>query len=192
MRPLRPAHRLFRVLAAAVLGIAATARAHSSLFGTGTLSAQAGFTMPRGNLDGVLRPAPAFGLRFATSYYAAAEAFAFAEGAWLEARRGAVPVLFAAFGVGLEWAGLPAWLPRPGAGAAMYEARIEAEDDPGNRFPLLHGGESEFGCFPSLRWQMALGERFILWGGGRWDLIFTSPRYTHAAELGLGAGWRWR
>lgn len=187
----RAAARHFRRITAA-LGLAVAAHAHSSLFESAALSAQAGYVMPRGDLRGVLRPAPSLGLRFATSYYGAAEAFAFAEGAWMETRKDAVPVLFAAAGLGLEWAGGPAWLPRPGAGVAMYEARIEAEDDPGDRFPLLHGGESEFGCFPSLRWQASLRERFILWAGGRWDIVFTSRRYSHAASLGMGAGWRWR
>jgi hypothetical protein len=180
---------LFCACAVPILGPAV--HAGTDLFKAFACEARLSYLAPAGNLADALRPAPGAGLRVATPYYGRSDAFLFLDIAGTEARSGSIPVRFGAVGLGLEWTGLPAYLPRPGAGAAMYEARIRAEDDPDGRFPFLHGGEAEFGSFASLRWERPLGRSALLSASARWDVIFTLPEYSQFFSASVGAGWQW-
>jgi hypothetical protein len=169
--------------------LAAPASGRSELFRSLSFEASGGIMLPQGNLDEVLEPAPSGTARVSTTYYHAFHAHAFLAYAAVEAA--GMSLSFQAVGLGLEWAGLPAWLPRPLAGVAMYAARLPISEDPENRFPLLHGGESEFGAYPGLRWEWAVGGAWSLSASARWDVIFTHPEPSHLLSLQWGAGWKW-
>jgi hypothetical protein len=173
------------------LVLSAAARGETDLFKSFAYEAHAAYFVPAGNLDGALAPAPGAGLRVATPYYGSTSAFLFLDITRFRTRDAQIPVLFGAGGLGLEWEGLPVYLPRPGAGAAMYEARIAAEDDPGHRYPFLQGGEAEFGVFAGLRWETPLLRSAFLSASARWDGVFTLPETTHIVSAAVGAGWRW-
>lgn len=181
-----------RVLAltAAVCMAPVPARAASELFRSVDVEAAAGMTLAQGNLDGVLDAGPAAGLRFSTSYYRAWRAHAFVH--YSATRAEGMDVSLQAFGMGLEWGGLPAWLPRPLAGVAMYAARLPEEEDPADRYVLLHGGESEFGAYPGLRWQWGFGAGWLVSATARYDVIFTKPEPSRLLTLQCGAGWGWK
>jgi hypothetical protein len=189
----RQGRALLRIAAlpAGCLMLPGMAGAHSALFTAFSLEARSDYVVPMGNLRSVLDPGAGMGLRLSSPYYRSLDAFVFLDVARLAARDGTLPVLFGGGGPGLEWAGLPAWLPRPGGGAALYLARIGADDDPENRYEFLHGGESEFGIFASLRWEVSLGRRLALSAGARWDEILTSPESSRMFAASLGIGWRW-
>lgn len=170
--------------------LAAASHAGSELFRSLSVEAAGGVMLAQGNLDGVLEPAPSGELRLGTGYYGDFSAHAFL--AYSPTRARGMDVAFQAVGVGLDWGGLPAWWPRPLGGVAMYVARIGAEDDPDDRYPLLHGGESEFGSYAGLRWEWILGKSWQVSASGRWDAIFTRPAYSHLVSLQCGAGWRWQ
>lgn len=166
------------------------------LFETVELAAQAGLWTPTGGLADIVDPAPLFGARLTSSYYGSWRAFGDLSGAHLAGPARAPSLLFAAGTAGLEWRAATAWIPSPGLGLTLNYVRMleagGAGETPGaETYLFLEDGESEFGMQASLRWGLPLGSKARLEAGGRWELMFTEPRYGQAAALLLGGAWKW-
>lgn len=182
---------------AALLGTAAGSDSARSvpqgarLFETLELAVQAGLWTPVGGLADIVDPAPLFGIRFTSSYYGSWRAYGDLSGARLTGPPLAPSLAFATGSAGLEWRCRSPWIPWAGLGLSLNYVRALETDLDEETYLFLADGESEFGMQASLRWGLPMGRKARLEAGGRWDLMFTEPRYGHGAALLLGVSWRW-
>ena len=159
------------------------------LFETLEISIEEGILVPQGSLGNLLDPAVFSGAHITTSYFGDWRAWASMAGAWLDGPESPVAVVLVASATGLEFQRGPAWMPALGAGLALYYVRSPEAEKEEMEYLFLEDGESEFGIQGSARWTLRLGKTLGLHAGARWDLMFTSPRYSRAAGINLGASW---
>lgn len=159
------------------------------LFETLEISIEGGMLAPLGDLAEVLDASPLPGIRLTTSYYGNWSAWASMAGTRLDGPGSPVAVGWLASVAGLEYRHGPVWVPALGAGIGLYYVRSLEAGKQGGGYLFLEDGESEFGMQGSLRWTRRLGRALGLHAGVRFDLMFTSPRYSRATALNLGASW---
>jgi hypothetical protein len=161
------------------------------LFETLEFAGEAGILVPLGDLADLLDPAPLLGARFTTSYYRSWKAYASLSASRVENAPNQAAIALAIAAAGLEARPGPAWIPNPGLGLSLAYIRILSRDEGQDEYLFMDDGESEFGLQGSLRWIVPLGSRLSLQAGGRWDLMFTGPEYSHAASALVGASGTW-
>lgn len=159
------------------------------LFQSWELAGEGGIYMPMGRLGDIIDPAPVAGLRMATSYYGDWRAVAGISGGVLAGPGTDVALAVAA--AGLEWRTGPSWLPKPGLGISLTYVRSTGEKEEEVEYLFMDDGESEFGIQSSLQWIIPAGPSLRIRAGGRYDMTFTEPVYSHALSFAAGAGWAW-
>lgn len=161
------------------------------MFETLELAGEAGIFFPLGRLRDVLDPAPMAGLRATTSYYGNWRATAGLSAVLLEGPGSPASVALALAAAGLEWRGGPVWIPKPALALGLAYVRTVEKAEENGDYLFMDDGESEFGIQSSLLWMVPFGSGFQARAGARWDMMFTSPVYSHAASILAGTSWTW-